>query len=68
MAAIIRAEGESTAADLISSALTKAGPGHVELRRIEAARDIAKTLAKSKNVTYLPSSKGGSGMLYNISV
>jgi len=52
-AAIIRAEGESEAARLISAAM-KAGPGFVELRRIEAAREIAESLSKSKNVTYLP--------------
>ncbi|KAJ3089527.1 Prohibitin-1, subunit of the prohibitin complex (Phb1p-Phb2p) [Quaeritorhiza haematococci] len=66
LAAIIRAEGESQAADLISTALQKAGPGHVELRRIEAAREIADTLSKSRNVTYLPSSKGGNSMLLNL--
>jgi prohibitin 1 len=75
LAAIIRAEGESQAADLISQALQKAGPGHVELRRIEAAKDIAKTLGKNKNVTYLPSgsgggggASGGSGILFNLSL
>ncbi|KAJ3221701.1 Prohibitin-1, subunit of the prohibitin complex (Phb1p-Phb2p) [Clydaea vesicula] len=71
LAAIIRAEGESKAADLISQSLQKAGPGHIELRRIEAARDIATTLSKARNVTYLPSSTGsggGSGMLFNLNV
>ncbi len=66
LAAIIRAEGESQAADLISQALQKAGPGHVELRRIEAAKDIAGTLANSPNVTYLPSQKSGSNLLLNV--
>ena len=28
----------------------------IELRRIEAARDIASTLSKSRNVVYLPNS------------
>ncbi|KAI9207032.1 band 7 family-domain-containing protein, partial [Polychytrium aggregatum] len=58
LAAIIRAEGESTAADLISQSLQKAGLGLVELRRIDASKDIAATLASSGNVTWLPS--GGS--------
>ncbi|KAI9188000.1 Prohibitin-1, subunit of the prohibitin complex (Phb1p-Phb2p) [Blastocladiella emersonii ATCC 22665] len=58
-AAIIRAEGNAQAAEVISSALGKAGPGLVEFRRIEASRDIASTLANSPNVTYLPS--GGAG-------
>eukprot|EP00761_Pharyngomonas_kirbyi_P013112 gb/GECH01013139.1/.p1 GENE.gb/GECH01013139.1/~~gb/GECH01013139.1/.p1 ORF type:complete len:272 (+),score=66.05 gb/GECH01013139.1/:1-816(+) len=53
LAAIIRAEGESEAARLISNAL-KSGPGLIELRRIEASRDIARTLSKSRNVAYMP--------------
>ncbi|KAJ2012058.1 Vacuolar protein-sorting-associated protein 27, partial [Coemansia sp. S85] len=68
-AAIIRAEGEAMAAERISSALSKAGPGLVKLRRIEASREIAETLAGARNVTYLPSgSSHGSGnqMLLNI--
>jgi prohibitin 1 len=52
-AAIIRAEGEAEAAKLISEAM-KLGPGFIELRTIEASREIAETLAKSKNITYLP--------------
>ena len=32
----------------------QAGTGLIELRRIEAARDIAGTLSKSRNVVYLP--------------
>lgn len=59
-AAIIRAEGESEAAHLISDATSKAGMGLIELRRIEASREIAATLAKSPNVAYLP---GGNNML-----
>uniref|UniRef100_A0A061S5D5 Prohibitin n=1 Tax=Tetraselmis sp. GSL018 TaxID=582737 RepID=A0A061S5D5_9CHLO len=55
-AAVIRAEGESEAARLISEATKQAGPGLVELRRIEAAKDVASTMARSKNVVYLPSS------------
>lgn len=62
-AAIIRAEGESEAAKLISDATKAAGAGLVELRRIEAARDIAETMAKSANVVYLPS---GGNMLLGI--
>ncbi|KAJ1554629.1 Prohibitin-1, subunit of the prohibitin complex (Phb1p-Phb2p) [Nowakowskiella sp. JEL0078] len=64
-AAIIRAEGESTAAELISQALQKSGQGHVELRRIEAAKEIAQQLATGKDVTYLPASKGN--MLISVS-
>jgi prohibitin 1 len=62
-AAVIRAEGESEAAKLISDATRSAGAGMIELRRIEAARDIAGTLAKSGNVAYLP---GGNNMLLGL--
>ncbi|XP_047153090.1 prohibitin-3, mitochondrial-like [Vigna umbellata] len=59
-AAIIRAEGESDAAKLISDATASAGMGLIELRRIEASREIASTLAKSPNVSYLP---GGQNLM-----
>ncbi|XP_058744327.1 prohibitin-3, mitochondrial-like [Vicia villosa] len=59
-AAIIRAGGESDAAKLISDATAAAGMGLIELRRIEASREVAGTLAKSPNVTYLP---GGNNMM-----
>ncbi|KAI3699871.1 hypothetical protein L2E82_44475 [Cichorium intybus] len=63
-AAIIRAEGESESAKLISDATTAAGNGLIELRRIEASREISSTLAGSKNVMYLPST--GSQMLLGL--
>jgi len=53
-AAIIRAEGESEAAKLISAATASAGPGFIELRRIEAAKEVAATLTRSRNISYLP--------------
>ncbi|KAG0566549.1 hypothetical protein M758_7G072500 [Ceratodon purpureus] len=62
-AAIVRAEGESEAAKLISDATANAGGGLIELRRIEASREIAATLAKSRNICYLP---GGNNMLLGI--
>jgi prohibitin 1 len=55
-AAIIRAEGESEAAKLISDATKQYGQGLIELRRIEAAKDIADTLSRGRGVVYLPSS------------
>jgi prohibitin 1 len=53
-AAIIRAEGEGEAADLISAALKEHGAGAIEVKRIDAARDIAEALSKSRNVVYVP--------------
>jgi len=57
-AAIIRAEGESIAAEMISNAVAQYGSGLIEVRRIDTARQIADTLSHSRNVTYLPSSEG----------
>ncbi|BAT74952.1 hypothetical protein VIGAN_01273800 [Vigna angularis var. angularis] len=59
-AAIIRVEGESDAAKLISDATASARMGLIELRRIEASREIASTLGKSPNVSYLP---GGQNLM-----
>ncbi|KAI7885862.1 hypothetical protein K492DRAFT_141179 [Lichtheimia hyalospora FSU 10163] len=66
-AAVIRAEGDSQAAELISQSLAKAGQGLVEFRRIEASKEIAGTLSASRNVTYLPSNRNeGSNLLLNL--
>merc|ERR1711933_454478 len=62
-AAIVKAEGESESARLISEATRQAGTGLIELRRIEAAKEIAAALGKSRNVSYLPS---GNNMLFGI--
>jgi prohibitin 1 len=56
---VIRAEGESEAADVISKAVAKSGNGLIQIRRIETQRDVAQMLANNPNVTYLPG--GGSG-------
>jgi prohibitin 1 len=56
---VIRAEGEAESADIISKAVAKAGDGLIMIRRIEASREIAQTLAGNPNVTYLPG--GGEG-------
>lgn len=57
-AAIIRAEGESEAAKLISEATAAAGMGLIELRKIEAARENASSMSRNGNVVYLPSNNG----------
>jgi prohibitin 1 len=38
---------------LIEEAM-KGSNGFIELRKIEAAKDVAETLAKSRNIIYLP--------------
>ncbi|KAG6410183.1 hypothetical protein SASPL_128235 [Salvia splendens] len=55
-AAIIRAEGESESAKLISDATQAAGMGLIELRKIEAAKENAASMSRNGNVVYLPSS------------
>lgn len=63
LASVIRASGESEAARMISEAIEEAGPGLVDIRRIEAATEIAQILTTGNNVTYLPNGN----MLYGIS-
>merc|ERR1712228_784143 len=62
-ATVIRSEGEAEAAKMISEALREHGNGIIEVRRIDAAKDIAEALAKSPNVMYLPQ---GQSMLLNV--
>lgn len=64
-AAIVKAEGEAEAAKLISDATKRAGPGMIELRRIEAAKEITSNLSKARNVSYLP---GGTNMMMAMSM
>lgn len=49
-ATIIRAEGESESAKLISDATAAARMGLIELKRIETSREVAATLAKTPHL------------------
>jgi len=51
---IIRAQGEARSAKMISD-VVKNNPSFLELRKIEAARDIASIVAQSQNRVYLNS-------------
>ena len=62
-ASIISAEGDAQAASLLAKAFGEAGEALVELRRLEAAEEIAKDLSKSRNIMYLPS---GQNTLLNL--
>jgi len=64
-AAVIRAEGEAEAAATISKALNRAGEAFVALRKIEASKAIAASLANNPNVTYVPGSNAS--LLLNVS-
>lgn len=63
---VIRAEGEAESAETISRAMDKAGEGLLLIRKIEAAKEIAQTLAGNPNVTYLPGGGGADGGKSNL--
>ncbi|KAK7431978.1 Prohibitin-1, subunit of the prohibitin complex (Phb1p-Phb2p) [Neonectria magnoliae] len=65
---VIRAEGESESAEAISKAIAKAGDGLIQIRKIEASREIAATLSSNPNVTYLPGGQNGQGGQYLLSL
>jgi prohibitin 1 len=60
LAAVIKAEGEAEAARLIAAAT---GPSFIQLRQIEAAKEIAEVVSKSGNISFIPQS---ANMLYQI--
>lgn len=60
-AVVTRAEGEAEAASIITSAMEATGSAIIEVRRIDAAKEIAAKLANSRNIVYLPSNSGGGG-------
>merc|ERR1719172_526541 len=62
-ATVIRSEGEAEAAKMISESLKQHGTGLIEVRRIDAAKEIADSLSKSPNVMYLPN---GQNMLLSL--
>ncbi|KAF3013983.1 hypothetical protein G7054_g14918 [Neopestalotiopsis clavispora] len=63
---VIRAEGEAESADTISRAIAKNGDGLIQIRKIEASREIAQTLAGNPNVAYLPGGKQGGQFLLSV--
>ncbi|KAK6502761.1 Prohibitin-1, subunit of the prohibitin complex (Phb1p-Phb2p) [Arthrobotrys musiformis] len=63
-ASVIRAEGEAESAETISKAIEKSGDGVIQIRKIDAAREIAQMLANNPNVTYLPGGDAGKGGNY----
>merc|ERR1712204_63004 len=61
IAVVKRAEGEAEAAQIITKAIQEGGNAIIEVRRIDAAKEIASKLAGSRNIVYLPSSATGGG-------
>lgn len=51
---IIKAQGEARSAELFGTALSRS-PAFIQLRRIEASREIASLLAHSRNKVYIDS-------------
>ena len=43
--------------------MATAGNGLIEVRRIDTAKEVAAIIARSRNITYLPSSSGGGSNL-----
>lgn len=58
---IAQAEGEAEAAKMLGESIAK-NPGYLKLRKIRAAQQIAKTIAKAQNTVYLD----GSSLMLNI--
>jgi prohibitin 2 len=63
LSTVVRAEGEAQSAKLLSETIRER-PEFLQLRKIEAARDIAHVLAKSQNRIYLSSDS----LLLNLTV
>jgi prohibitin 2 len=51
---VLRAQGEAEAIRLVSEAM-QSSPGFLQLRRVEAAKDIANTIANAQNKIFLSS-------------
>jgi len=58
-AVVTRAQGEAEAAQIITNAMEKTGNAIIEVRRIDAAKEIAQKLSGSRNIVYLPGGGGG---------
>jgi len=61
IAVVTRAEGEAEAANIITKAMEETGNAIIEVRRIDAAKEIAAKLANARNITYLPGGGAGDG-------
>lgn len=70
-AKVILSEGESEAARLINDAVKSFGTGivfwwilaQIEIKKLETAKHIAEQLAKSPNITWIPTGAGVSNLL-----
>jgi prohibitin 1 len=53
---IIKAEAESESARIFNESIEKHGRAFLELKRLEAAKEIVENLSKASNITYMPNS------------
>jgi prohibitin 1 len=51
---------------MISSVMQKVGNSFVELRKIEASKEIASTLDSNKNISYIPMNGSNGGFLWQV--
>lgn len=58
-ALVIRAEADAEAAQLVSDAINKYGPGLVAMRKIEAAQFMVEQMAQNPNISFV---NGGNTM------
>ena len=65
-AQIIRSEAEADAARLINQSVKKYGATQIEIKKLEAAVQIASLLAKNPSISFVPSNIAGN--LLNLQV
>lgn len=58
-AQIIRSEAEAEAAKLINEAVRQYGSTQIEIKKLQAALNIANTLGKNQNISFVPSNIAG---------
>ena len=58
-AQIIRSQAEADAAKLINDAVAKYGATQIEIKKLQAAMNIAGYLSKNPNVSFVPSNISG---------
>ena len=65
-AQIIRSEAEAEAAKLINESVRKFGATQIEIKKLEAALNIASLLGKNQNITFVPSNLAGNLLNLNV--
>lgn len=65
-AQIIRSEAEAEAAKLINESVRKHGATQIEIKKLEAAMNIAQLLAKNPSISFVPSALAGNLLNLNV--